>query len=405
MGRKYLLVIPFVLVMGCENFTPPAPAPEDILAEPLPELTNEQLQLHIKGDGEFARVFGASDGLGPIFVQNACESCHVGDGKGSPFNALTRFGTYTNGEWDPLFQLGGPQLQHRAIAGYEAEKLPPGVSSTQFIAPNVTGLGYLDALEDNTLLEMADPEDMDGDGISGRVNYIEKPPWLSPDKRYHQLQPNGKYIGRFGRKGGAVDLLHQTVNAYKEDMGITSDFDPKDPVNYNSSGLSDDGVPDPEVSAGIVRQVAFYIQTLKAPPRRNENSPDVLAGESIFRDIGCISCHTETLTTGPSEIAALNRKDFHPYTDMLFHDMGPELDDGYTEGSVSTSEWRTSPLWGLGLQQDSQGGTIYLMHDGRARSLEEAILLHGGEGSESRENFKSLNPEQKTLLYKFLESL
>ncbi len=188
--------------------------------------------------------------------------------------------------------------------------MPENVEFSEFLAPNVTGLGYLNALTDETILQLTDPEDSDGDGISGVVNLIDAPDWLNPDSRYHQLQASGKYIGRFGRKGGAIDLLHQTVNAYKEDMGITSDFDKEDPINFQSSSFSNDGIANPEISGEIVQQVVFYIQTLKAPPRRSQNDTNVFEGEKLFKQIGCVACHKETFKTGPSEIESLNNKSF-----------------------------------------------------------------------------------------------
>jgi len=401
-----LLVLFVAALYSCEKLLPATPESNEVLAEPIGELSASQLSLHIQGDGEFARVFGTLEGLGPVFVQNSCESCHVGDGKGSPVNNLTRFGRYgDNGEWDPMLDWGGPQLQHRSILNFDPEKLPSAAASSQFVAPNVTGLGYLNAVTDETILSMADPLDLDGDGISGTINYIEAPEWLQPDPRYHTPLVDGKYIGRFGRKSGAIDLLMQTVGAYKQDMGITSDFDLVDPVNYGATGLADDGVADPEISGGTVNKVVFYLQTLKAPGRRNEADADVKQGSAIFSQVGCAKCHTPELTTGPSEIAAINEVTFYPYSDMLMHDMGAALNDGYTEGTALTSEWRTIPLWGLGLQNDSQGGKMYLMHDGRAQDYEEAIQWHGGEAAASKTAFFQLSETDQDRVIKFLDSL
>lgn len=395
-----------VAIVSCENFFPSAPESNEVLAEPIGTLTPEQLALHINGDEEFARVFGVIDGLGPIFVQNSCESCHAGDGKGNPFNNLTRFGQYdANGNWDPMLEQGGPQLQHRSIANYEPESIPDGAQSTQFIAPNVTGLGYLASVTDQTILAMADPTDADGDGISGVVNYVDAFEGLPIDSRYHQQQFNGKYIGRFGRKASAINLTHQTVGAYKQDMGITSDFDTEDPVNMQSSVFSDDNVANPEIPAATVNKVVFYLQTLEAPRRRDETSAIIEEGAALFGEIGCANCHKQQLVTGPSEVEALNEVSFYPYTDMLLHDMGADLDDNYTEGVVETYEWRTMPLWGLGLQKDSQGGQMFLLHDGRASTYEEAIEYHGGEASTSRSNFRQLTAEKKQRIVDFLNSL
>ena len=147
------------------------------------------------------------------------------------------------------------------------------------------------------------------------------------------------------------------------------------------------------------------MRSLKIPPRRNETDAEVLAGETLFDQAGCASCHLPTLTTGKSDIEALSEKTIHPYTDLLLHDMGPGLDDGYTEGTAQTWEWRTTPLWGLGLSKNSQGGSALFLHDGRAKTIEEAISLHGGEAAASADAFNALTAEQKKQIIKFLNSL
>ena len=399
-----LLFVPMLAIFGCEKLVPQAIEPEQTLAEPLEGMTGAQLALHMEGDEQFAKIFSAAEGLGPVFVQTACQSCHPADGKGNPFNNLTRFGRYDSlGNWDAMRSYGGPQLQHRAIAGFEPEVIPGGASFSQFIAPGASGLGFLEAVDDATILALADANDADGDGISGVPQWVNPPAYFYPKPSH--IANNGKYIGRFGRKASALDLLMQTVGAYKEDIGITSDYDTEDPVNYLVSSGNGDNVADPEISSATVKAVAFYLRTLKAPPRRNENDTDVRAGENLFIQIGCEVCHKQTLTTGSSEILPLNRATFHPYTDLLLHDMGPELDDSYTENSALTYEWRTTPLWGLGLQRNSQGGEMFLLHDGRARTFEQAIEFHGGEASASRANFRNLSSTEKIQLIKFLESL
>lgn len=407
MVRSLLFLLFILSLTGCEMTLPQEPESNEVLAEPFESLSQNQLLLHTAGDADFAKVFSEAEGLGPIFVQISCESCHIGDGKGSPVNSLTRFGRYAPDgiTWDPMIDQGGPQLQHRSIRTFEPESLPAGAASSDFIAPNVTGLGYLAAVTDSDILQMADPLDLDGDGISGEVNYITAPEWLRPDPRYHNEQSAGTYIGRFGRKASAIDLLQQTVGAYNQDMGITSEFESKDPINMQSSIFAEDNVEDPEIPTSIVNKVVFYLQTLEAPRRREADDGQVMAGELLFTQIGCESCHTSTLRTGPSEISALNNVEFHPFSDMLLHDMGSELDDSYTEGTVATSEWRTMPLWGLGLQSDSQGGQMFLLHDGRASSYDEAIQFHGGEASNSRATFNGLTEIEKEQIIKFLNSL
>ena len=261
--------------------------------------------------------------------------------------------------------------------------------------PANTGLGFLDAVEDAAILTLADPNDLDGNGISGVPNWVTV-------KNYLTLRPNsvpqaGKYIGRFGKKGATYDLLQQTATAYNEDIGIASSYEPIDTY----TGLEIES----EISNQTILDVVFYLKTLKAPVPRSQGEMEILAGKQIFTAVGCGGCHTQQLTTGKSRIAALSQKTFFPYTDLLLHDMGPGLDDGYTEGSATTAEWRTPPLWGLGLARNSQGGNHFLLHDGRAKSMEEAILLHGGEATASRNTFLARTETERKQLIRFLESL
>jgi len=394
----------YMITWGCSDLLPDAPEPEQLLAEPMPELSAEQLTSHVIGDEEFGSIFSAQMGLGPVFVSNSCESCHIGDGKGHPITTLTRFGRYENGTWDTLTEFGGPQLQNRSIENYPAETIPEEANGvTRLMPPLVTGLGFLEAVPDVTLLELADPDDENNDGISGRVNLIDPPDFFVP--KGHHIEIDGKFIGRFGKKASTIDLLHQTVTAYKQDMGITSDFDTEEIFNPEVGPFTGDEVDDPEVSASTVLSVVFYLQTLKAPPRRNADDPDVRRGEELFHEISCSSCHVPTLKTGDSEIAALSNREFHPYTDLLLHDMGDELNDGYIEASDQRAEWRTPPLWGTGLTETTQGGQTFFMHDGRAETLNEAIHLHGGEAEQSRQAYQALTEEEKNQLITFLKSL
>ncbi len=397
MKHEKILTVLFlitVVIVACEKTMPPSPEEFELLDGPIEGLSTAEQARFLKGDEAFGEVFTVEKGLGPIFVANQCASCHAGDGKGTPFVRFTRFG-----QGDTLGNLfltmGGPQLQHKAIPGYEPEQLPAGAPRTDLIAPAVSGLGFLDAVTDAYLIALSDPNDADGDGISGRPHWNTVPNYVT--LRPNAVSQNGRYISRFGKKGAAYDLLHQTSGAYNQDMGITSLFEPIDPY----SGLEED----PEVSTQTVNDVVFYLKTLKAPIQRNQNDPDVMAGKQLFSGINCASCHTPTMQTGYSPISVLSNKEFHPYTDLLLHDMGPGLDDGYTEGYALTSEWRTPPLWGLGLSKDAQGGVYFLMHDGRAMSIEEAILLHGGEAEQSKINYQQLSEIEKQQLIKFLESL
>lgn len=395
---------------------PALPNPSEELAGTIDGLSAPQRAAHAVGDAEFARPFSAVTGLGPIFVANSCEACHAGDGKGHPLFNITRFGRMTPSGFDAMRAFGGPQLQDRAVLNYIAERLPSGATGVaRFTAPSVSGLGYLEAVDDTTLLNHEDPDDVDGDGISGRVQLVDENDLLArvtsleaiatdgPSSRGMPI--NGQYIGRFGKKALSVNLLQQVVTAYHQDMGITSDLIPDEIFNPAVGAFTGDAAPEPEVPASVVNAVTFYIKTLKAPPRRNVAHPDVKAGAQLFVTGGCASCHLPSLTTGTSNIAVLDRVTFHPFTDLLLHDMGPELDDGYTEGRATTSEWRTAPLWGLGLAATFQGGSMHLLHDGRAKSIPEAIQFHGGEGAASRAWFSALGDAQRRQLLAYLNSL
>lgn len=395
----------FVFVMAsCEKLMPPAPEDEEVLAGTIPGLTAQQEREHLIGDEAFGSIFSKEEGLGPIFVQTSCANCHVGNGKGHPSTELTRF-AYVNGTvTDYLTDKGGPQLQQRAIIGYSPEIFPAEANVfSKRIAPAVMGLGYIAALDDQSILNNADSADTDSDGISGRPNYVNPTSFFSPLAIH--IPYGGQYIGRFGKKAEKVAIRDQVVFALKQDIGITSDFDMEDLYNYQLGTYTGDNIPDPEVSASFVNSLVFYMRTLKAPPRRNTDDPDVIAGENLFNQIGCTSCHIATFTTAESDISALSNQTFHPYSDFLLHDMGILLDDSYPEGSAAGSEWRTPPLWGIGLAKDSQGGEMFLLHDGRATSFEQAISFHGGEADSRRTAFNALSQSEKDQIIKFLESL
>ena len=398
--KKKLLVLcglaaSMIIYLSCSKVLPGAPEDDQILDGPVEDLTTEQKKMFLRGDIAFNdEVFTRETGLGPIFVATSCGTCHAGDGKGHPFSTLTRFGqsdTISN----QFLHLGGPQLQHRGISGFQAETIPAGATFSSFTPPANTGLGFLEVVPDATLLALADEADADGDGISGRPNWIIVPAYSA--FRPGTIARNGKYIGRFGKKAATYDLLQQTVNAYNQDMGINSTYEHLNTYNGQDA--------DPEVTNQTVQDVVFYLQALKAPVQRTPNDADVQAGRQIFLTANCGKCHTPQLQTGPSSIAALSNKTFAPYSDFLLHDMGPALNDGYTEGTALPAEWRTPPLWGLGLSKNSQGGGYFLLHDGRARSIEQAIMLHGGEAQQSKAAFQNLSPSDKTKIIKFLESL
>lgn len=391
---KVFFLFTLVILASCEKTVPAGPEENEVLDGPMEGLNSAEKIRFIKGDEAFGEVFTAESGLGPIFVANQCASCHAGDGRGTPFVKFTRFGQAdTNG--NTFLSQGGPQLQHKAIPGYLPEIYPSGAPMSELIAPPVTGLGFLDAVSDADIIALADEFDADGDGISGRPHWNTVPSYVV--LRPNAIVNNGRYITRFGKKGAAYDLLHQTAGAYNQDMGVTSIFEPIDPY----SGLEED----PEVSTQTVNDLVFYLKTLKAPIQRNTGDAEVMVGKDLFDQLNCSGCHTPQLTTSVSNVKALSNVEFYPYTDLLLHDMGSGLDDGYTEGYALTSEWKTPPLWGLGLSKDAQGGLYFLMHDGRATSIEQAILLHGGEAENSKNAYQSLSEEEQKQLIQFLESL
>lgn len=381
-------------MLSCETFEPVAVDDSALLDGPVADLSAAEHIQFLKGDASFNnQVFSSSNGLGPLFVSTSCGSCHLGDGKGHPFTTLTRFGQ-TNETGNQFLKLGGPQLQHRSIPGFTPEQIPAGATFSKFMPPANTGLGFLDAVSDSDILLFADPDDLNGDGISGVPNWVELKAYVMP--RDGSVAQNGKYIGRFGKKAATYNLLQQTAQAYNQDIGITSTFEPTD--TYSGVEI------DPEISNQEIQDVVFYLKTLKAPIPRQANN-DVLAGKQLFINMGCGNCHRPEMKTASTNIQSLHNKVFYPYTDLLLHDMGSGLDDSYTEGSAKSSEWRTPPLWGLGLSKNSQGGEYFLLHDGRAKSIEEAIRLHGGEGTKSKESFESLSTEERKRLIRFLESL
>lgn len=395
---KKTIVLACIIVSmaaACSKLQPAQPPEDQLLDGPVEGLNYQQNRQFLAGDAAFNNeVFTSQTGLGSIFVATSCGSCHAGDGKGHPFTTLTRFGQ-KDSTGNQFLHLGGPQLQDRALPGFTPEQIPSGARFSKFTPPANTGLGFIELVSDSDILAMADPNDANGDGISGAPNWIALPSFISPPA--NAISRNGKYIHRFGKKAAAYNLLHQTVNAYNQDMGITSSFVPTDVY----SGL----VIDAEITDQTIHNVVFYLQSLKAPIQRNQQDVTVLQGKNLFIQAGCETCHRQTLKTGPSPVEPLSGKEFHPYTDLLLHDMGAGLDDGYTEGSALTAEWRTPPLWGLGLSPKSQGGGYFLLHDGRAKSIEEAIQLHGGEATASKNKMNQMTSSEKAAIIKFLTSL
>ena len=386
-----------VALIACADLFTEAAPPTEVFDSPLDGLTAMETAAFARGDAEFSRRFAAASGLGPIFNNISCFSCHSGDGRGRPENALIRIGTPDD---DFLSGIGGPQIQNKALVGAEAEATPLGIPFSLRLPPPVFGVGLMDAIPDSVLLARADSADANGDGISGRANRVSLPGYVTAAPAGAPL-----LIGRFGRKAQVSNLLQQVVEAYHQDMGITSSFRPLENFNPRSSVPIEtaDHAADPEISDATVLAVVQYIRLL-APPAPGTPTPRREVGRAAFTEIGCSSCHTPTLRTGSHAIAALANKDVALYSDLLLHDMGDGLADLRADGSASGREWRTTPLWGLRLMRQFLNGEAFLLHDGRARSVESAILLHGGEAQRARDAFVALSAARRAALLDFVET-
>jgi CxxC motif-containing protein (DUF1111 family) len=397
--RRALVACCAVLALvACDALFTGAPPAADLLDAPLDGLSPAELAAFVEGDRAFGQTFAPRDGLGPIFNNVSCASCHSGDGRGQLSNALTRFSLGS----DPALALGGPQLQDRAIPGAEPEVLPAGVDVTLRLPPPVFGVGLIEAIPDAAILANADSADVDGDGISGRPN------WVTPPDYVPASEPGGGAgyrVGRFSRKGQVASLLHQVTAAYHQDIGITSDFLPVENTNPRASVATEvaDRVSDPEIGARTVRAVVNYLRML-APPAPGAMTAARQRGSALFDSIGCAACHVPVLMTGPHPIAALANKPVRLYSDLLLHDMGDGLADNRPDGGANGREWRTAPLWGLRLVGRFLNGQELYLHDGRARSLDEAVLLHGGEAQGARDRFASLGPSDRAALLDFVGS-
>jgi CxxC motif-containing protein (DUF1111 family) len=416
------------------------------LAFPAPNLTTEERRMFEVGDSFFTKNWvtapastDARDGLGPTFLGQACSSCHVLDGRGAPpdpdgvdvrLGLLLRLsvpGDTPTGAPAPHPSYGG-QLQNRANAGVPAEgrvavevetiegeygdgtpftltrpiytvadpafgPLGDDTMISPRLAPQVVGMGLLEAVPEASILAAADPADTDGDGISGRPNTV----W---DER-----AEAPALGRFGWKANVATVEQQAASAFIGDLGITSSLHPDQncPLGQSECAAAIDG-GEPELTDERLAAVTFYGRTLAVPAMRDADDADVRRGFELFEEMGCASCHMPTMRTGRTDIAALSEQEIHPYTDLLLHDMGLGLSDGRPDFEAAPEEWRTPPLWGIGIVDEVNNGR-FLLHDGRAATLEEAILWHGGEGTAAAEAFRTAPVEDRTALVAFLEAL
>jgi CxxC motif-containing protein (DUF1111 family) len=383
-----------------------------------PKLIEGQLA----GFSVFHRTFRKSEGLGPAFINSSCRGCHVLNGKGplklrkensrqkstvvvrvslgpnkiDAQRQVPRIGGQIKDShtarrkrnqnnvslrWEEAlgrYPDGTSYTLRKPILGLPQRRARRQMNGSLRMSPMLFGMGLIEAIPEQAVLALSDPEDRDNDGISGKPNFvIDERTGLSA-------------LGRFGFKASQPTLEQQNASAALHDMGITSPL------------LSQEAKA--EISAEELEELTLYLALAGVPKANNQSSPRVQFGYGLFRDVGCQSCHVPSFIS-EHPLAPLDGQLIHPFTDLLLHDMGPDLSDRVVEGEALGQEWRTTPLWGLGFAETvSQVKPVYL-HDGRARTIEEAILWHGGEAENSRNAFKALNKAERDLLIAFLESL
>ncbi len=412
---------------------------------PMPGLNDQELARFNEGRGLFTQMWVIPpsrdtqvDGLGPLYNRISCVACHPDNGRGrapdgpegemrSMLVRLSIPGAGPHGGPMP-HPVYGDQLNEQGVPGVPGEGRAevhyretieilgdgqpvslrwPEIRLTEAgygafgpiltsprMGPAITGMGLLDAVSEAELLAWADPQDRDGDGISGRPNRVWDAEAAKPA------------LGRFGYKANVATLRQQIAGAFVGDLGITSPLHRakncttaqtacREAIDGGALELSDQQLDD----------ITFYHQMLAVPVRRDESSSTVTQGEALFHQIGCAACHRPSMRTSKqAQPARLADRIIEPYSDLLLHDLGAALSDGRRDYQASGREWRTAPLWGIGLAEVVADEVGYL-HDGRARNLLEAILWHGGEAAASREGFKALDSEQRADLLAFLSSL
>ncbi len=426
-----------------------------------PDLTGEQQQIFDLGRRFFEAEWvlapeGGDDfvGLGPVFNGVSCASCHVLGGRGQTavVDGNLEIGItlrLAGPDLDPL--TGGPapdpvygiQIQDQAVDSVPAEAdvsvvyetitreygdgelyelvrpvfsvdnlafgpLAEGVVVSPRMAPPVMGMGLLEAIPAADIIAAADPDDADGDGISGRPNMI-----------IEDMSGN-EMLGRFSWKASVATVQQQVAVAFHTDIGVTTYFHLAQnctAAQAECQVVATEGRP--ELTDGLLGSVTFFNRTLGVPAMRDTDDEQVIRGAELFDSMGCASCHTPSHTTGQTEVGVLTAQEIFPYTDLLLHDMGIDLADGRAEFDAGPAEWRTPPLWGLGLTGEvldnapaehgiepvDNQGRFNLLHDGRARTIAEAILWHGGEAEGAKEAFRLAPAEDRAALIRFLESL
>lgn len=461
--KTNIVVIPLILLMAicCTDCDPVAGAleegeefsggaatvndeSENAFGHAAPNLTGDKDLFFVSGNSFFRRNWVTApastedlDGLGPLFNARSCSACHFKDGRAAPplpgeepLGLLFRLSRYDKVTWEPISDSNyGDQLHPRAILGVAAEgkmqvsyeevkgTYPDGVkyslrkpiytftdlgygaiSDEILVSPRIgahmVGLGLLEAIAEEDLKKIADEQASEGEGISGKLNYVLN------------VATGKKQVGRFGWKANQPTVRQQVAAAFRGDIGITSSLFPEQPCATGQKDCEDAiNGGQPELTAKILDRVSLYSSTIAVPKRRDWDKPEVLQGKRLFIDIGCATCHQPKFVTKSSpEFPEFENQTIRPYTDLLLHDMGDGLADGRPDGLADGKEWRTPPLWGIGLFRVVNRHTFFL-HDGRARNMEEAVLWHGGEAEKSKEQFKQLAASDREAIIKFLESL
>lgn len=401
---KRLLVLAAAIVVLCTSVeaqrrravSPPQPPPPKVtdFGDPLAQLSPEEVLRFQAGRREFVETRTPENGLGPVYNGRTCLECHyVHAGGGGSGRVETNIASTADGVYDPLTHLGGSQLQAFGLGApgdpghrFSGERVPAAANVvSKRRSPGLFGLGLVEATDDATFIALAAQQRARGDGTAGRVALV------------NNIVAGMKTVGKFGWKAQSPTLQQSAGNAFLNQMGITNPLFPNEncpsgncaELQFNPQpGLNDDGT--------ATNAVADFVRFLGPPPRRAITS-EVRAGEAVFLRIGCDSCHTPTLQTGRSSNPAFDRVTYHPYSDFLLHDMGA-LGDGIMQEEALPQEMRTAPLWGL-------RGITRFLHDGRAKSMEEAITLHGGQGLGAAIRFQQLTADEKKQLLAFLESL
>ncbi len=423
--KKTLLIVSLPASLAAQDYTRlggdltsdrPGPSAVQVFA---PNVTSaERRALQLSGFAPFHNIMQEVEGLGPRFVNSSCGGCHVQNGRGPIDFGRSSFGggsivvkvkprrananlqvgpvlqnhsvlgntyhklrlrwkllkgTYPDGS---IYVLRKPDLSFR-VAGINSRKLAYSLR----MSPALIGPGLLEAIPESAIQSLADPDDLNGDQISGKANYVLN------------LRTGQVVLGRFGFKAGQPTVEQQSAAALGNEMGVSNTLFP----GADSAVL--------ECSDDQLKRLVLYQHLGGVPAARNQSEPTIEEGKRLFTKVGCDSCHTATFVTGDHESPELVGQTIHPFTDSLLHDMGRGLSDMHSESMAEGYEWRTTPLWGLGYSETLSPVKQRYLHDGRARSIEEAILWHGGESKNSRDSFKKLSKEQRQALIDFLRSL